>query len=87
MILKIDEVKHFILLIDKCKEGIFTFMTQENRKIRERINEFKGAQHLAHGSHGTLIEVLKDIKCLREDKHLAWADWLTVHASFQSLKQ
>ena len=49
-------------------------MTQENRKIRERIDS--AAQHLAHGSHGMSMEVLKDIKCLRNmdanwrhDKH------------------
>ena len=49
-------------------------MTQENRKIRERIDS--ASQHLAHGSHGMSMEVLKDIKCLRNmdanwrhDKH------------------
>ena len=48
-------------------------MTQENRKIRERIDS--ASQHLAHGSHGMSMEVLKDIKCLREDKHPSvWAD-------------
>ena len=48
-------------------------ITQENRKIREMIDS--AAQHLAHGSHGMSMEVLKDIKCLREDKHPSvWAD-------------
>tara|TARA_B100001093_G_scaffold516804_1_gene596533 strand:+ start:2238 stop:3119 length:882 start_codon:yes stop_codon:yes gene_type:complete len=49
-------------------------ITQENRKTRERID--RAAQHLAHGSHGMSMDVLKDIKCLRNmdanwrhDKH------------------
>jgi len=49
-------------------------LTLQNRKTRERID--RAAQHLAHGSHGMSMEVLKDIKCLRNmdanwrhDKH------------------
>ena len=38
-----------------------------NRKERERIDY--ASQNLAHGDKGMSMEVLKDIKCLREDKH------------------
>jgi len=40
-----------------------------NRRERERIDY--ASQNLAHGDKGMCMEVLKDIKCLREDKHPA----------------
>jgi len=60
-------------------------LTLQNRKTRERIDI--AAQHLAHGSHGMSMEVLKDIKCLREDKHPSvWADCRPIAQVFRVLE-
>ena len=44
-----------------------------NRKERERIDY--ASQNLAHGDKGMCMAVLKDIKCLRLDKHNTCCGW------------
>lgn len=44
-----------------------------NRKERERIDY--ASQNLAHGDKGMCMEVLKDIKCLRLNKHNTCCGW------------
>ena len=48
-----------------------------NRKERERIDY--ASQNLAHGDKGMCMEVLKDIKCLRLDKHNTCCHPETIH--------
>ena len=47
----------------------FVEMTCKDRRKREKIDE--ASMNLAHGANGMCMEVLRDIKCLREDKHPA----------------
>ena len=53
----------------KYFKGKIVEICVKDRHKREKIDE--ASMNLAHGDNGMCMEVLRDIKCLREDKHPA----------------